>query len=37
MLYFVADPPRREWCSVACGNRARAARYYRRHREADSR
>lgn len=34
VLYFVRDHPRREWCSAACGNRARAARHYRRHREA---
>jgi predicted RNA-binding Zn ribbon-like protein len=34
VLYFVKDHPRREWCSVACGNRARAARHYRRHRLA---
>lgn len=33
VLYFTADHPRREWCSVACGNRARAARHYRRHRD----
>src|SRR5947209_12397631 len=32
VLYFVKDHPRREWCSIACGNRARAARHYRRHR-----
>jgi predicted RNA-binding Zn ribbon-like protein len=31
VLYFVRDHPRREWCSAACGNRARAARHYRRH------
>lgn len=31
VLYFVRDHPRREWCSTACGNRARAARHYRRH------
>jgi predicted RNA-binding Zn ribbon-like protein len=34
VLYFVKDHPRREWCSTACGNRARAARHYRRHRGA---
>jgi predicted RNA-binding Zn ribbon-like protein len=34
VLYFVQDHPRREWCSPACGNRARAARHYRRHRDA---
>jgi predicted RNA-binding Zn ribbon-like protein len=31
VLYFVQDHPRREWCSTACGNRARAARHYQRH------
>ncbi|MEZ0052915.1 putative RNA-binding Zn ribbon-like protein [Mycobacterium sp. MAA66] len=31
LLYFVKDHPRREWCTPACGNRARAARYYARH------
>jgi predicted RNA-binding Zn ribbon-like protein len=31
VLYFVKDHPRREWCSNACGNRARAARHYQRH------
>ncbi|WP_067970485.1 CGNR zinc finger domain-containing protein, partial [Nocardiopsis trehalosi] len=28
--YFVRRRPRREWCSPACGNRARVARHYRR-------
>jgi predicted RNA-binding Zn ribbon-like protein len=32
VLYFVRDHPRRAWCSVACGNRVRAARHYRRRR-----
>lgn len=32
--YFVRSHPRREWCSEACGNRARAARHYRRIRGA---
>ncbi|WAL69080.1 CGNR zinc finger domain-containing protein [Amycolatopsis cynarae] len=32
VLYFVKDHPRREWCSAGCGNRARAARHYQRHR-----
>ncbi|MCU1396199.1 MAG: hypothetical protein JWM34_4627 [Ilumatobacteraceae bacterium] len=32
VLYFAKDHPRRGWCSVTCGNRARAARHYRRHR-----
>jgi len=30
VLYFVKEHPRREWCSAACGNRARVARHYRR-------
>jgi predicted RNA-binding Zn ribbon-like protein len=34
LLYFVKDHPRREWCSPACGNRARVARHYQRHRTA---
>ncbi|MEU3986303.1 ABATE domain-containing protein [Streptomyces sp. NPDC026672] len=32
VLYFLKDHPRREWCSAGCGNRARSARHYRRHR-----
>jgi predicted RNA-binding Zn ribbon-like protein len=32
VLYFLKDHPRREWCSTTCGNRARAARHYLRHR-----
>jgi predicted RNA-binding Zn ribbon-like protein len=32
VLYFTKDHPRREWCSAGCGNRARAARHYARHR-----
>lgn len=32
VLYFVKNHPRREWCSAGCGNRARAARHYQRHR-----
>lgn len=32
-LLFLPAHPRRQWCSPAlCGNRARAARYYERHR-----
>jgi len=32
ILQFVADNPRRRWCSsAACGNRARVARHYQRH------
>jgi predicted RNA-binding Zn ribbon-like protein len=30
--FFLKDHPRREWCCDSCGNRARAARHYRRHR-----
>jgi len=30
VLYFLKTHPRREWCSVTCGNRARAARHYER-------
>jgi predicted RNA-binding Zn ribbon-like protein len=33
ILVFVAAHPRRRWCSPnVCGNRARVARHYRRHR-----
>ncbi|WP_131738974.1 CGNR zinc finger domain-containing protein [Actinomadura roseirufa] len=32
VLYFIKRHPRQEWCSVACGNRARAARHYHQHR-----
>lgn len=36
ILQFVADNPRRRWCSNAlCGNRARVARHYQRHHEAE--
>ena len=34
VFYFVRSNPRREWCSETCGNRARAARHYRRIRAA---
>jgi predicted RNA-binding Zn ribbon-like protein len=30
VVYFVRSHPRREWCSVTCGNRVRAARHYER-------
>ena len=30
VLMFLKQHPRREWCSNACGNRARQARHYRR-------
>jgi predicted RNA-binding Zn ribbon-like protein len=33
VLYFIKTHPRREWCSVACGNRVRAARHYQRARD----
>ncbi|MBB1246724.1 CGNR zinc finger domain-containing protein [Streptomyces durbertensis] len=29
--YFVKSHGRQEWCRISCGNRARAARHYRRH------
>ncbi|WP_182902951.1 ABATE domain-containing protein [Microbispora sp. H10830] len=36
-MLFLPAHPRRRWCSAArCGNRARVARHYRRHRAADS-
>ncbi len=31
VLYFFRAPARREWCSAGCGNRARVARHYHRH------
>jgi predicted RNA-binding Zn ribbon-like protein len=34
VLMFIKDHPRREWCSTACGNRARQARHYARRRAA---
>jgi predicted RNA-binding Zn ribbon-like protein len=34
VLYFVKTHARREWCSIACGNRARAARHYQKVRSA---
>jgi predicted RNA-binding Zn ribbon-like protein len=30
--YFVKAHGRQEWCKPSCGNRARVARHYRRHR-----
>jgi predicted RNA-binding Zn ribbon-like protein len=30
VLYFMKDHTRRNWCGDACGNRARAARHYRK-------
>lgn len=32
--YFVKSHGRQEWCKPSCGNRARAARHYRRRRTA---
>jgi predicted RNA-binding Zn ribbon-like protein len=37
VLTFLKDHPRREWCSQACGNRARQARHYQRARTAKTR
>jgi predicted RNA-binding Zn ribbon-like protein len=34
VLFFLKEPHRRHWCSAACGNRARVARHYLRHRSA---
>jgi predicted RNA-binding Zn ribbon-like protein len=31
--FFRREHPRRRWCCDACGNRARVARHYRRHRD----
>lgn len=31
--YYLRSHPRQEWCSVACGNRARAARHYQQHKD----
>jgi predicted RNA-binding Zn ribbon-like protein len=31
LLFFARENTRREWCTPACGNRARVARHYRRH------
>jgi predicted RNA-binding Zn ribbon-like protein len=36
VLMFLKDHPRREWCSNACGNRARQARHYHRSRPTTS-
>lgn len=35
VLYFARQGGRREWCSPGCGNRARVARHYRRHKPAN--
>jgi predicted RNA-binding Zn ribbon-like protein len=34
ILFFLKQRRRRDWCSTSCGNRARVARHYRRHRGA---
>jgi predicted RNA-binding Zn ribbon-like protein len=34
VLFFTRDAHRRHWCSAACGNRARVARHYSRHRRS---
>lgn len=34
VLVFLKDHPRREWCSPACGNRARQSRHYRKSRDS---
>jgi predicted RNA-binding Zn ribbon-like protein len=37
VMVFLPAHPRRRWCSpTRCGNRARVARYYRRHNPADA-
>jgi predicted RNA-binding Zn ribbon-like protein len=36
LLFFLKEHSRREWCSPGCGNRARVARHYRRHRAGGS-
>ncbi|MFG2003714.1 CGNR zinc finger domain-containing protein [Spirillospora sp. NPDC048911] len=36
VMVFLPAHPRRRWCSPArCGNRARVARYYQRHKSGD--
>jgi predicted RNA-binding Zn ribbon-like protein len=35
-MYFVAGKHSQQWCSKACGNRARVARHYRRSRPTDA-
>ncbi|OKJ94945.1 hypothetical protein AMK26_30390 [Streptomyces sp. CB03234] len=38
VMLFLPANPRRRWCSAArCGNRARVARYYQRHKQAAGR
>ncbi|MET9591234.1 CGNR zinc finger domain-containing protein [Streptomyces sp. NPDC006516] len=37
LMVFLPSHPRRRWCSpIRCGNRARVARYYRRHNPGDA-
>ena len=36
VLFFLREGRRREWCSEVCGNRARVARHYLRHRSRAS-
>jgi predicted RNA-binding Zn ribbon-like protein len=36
VLFFTLDARRRYWCSAACGNRARVARHYSRHRSINN-
>ncbi|MFD1151689.1 CGNR zinc finger domain-containing protein [Saccharothrix hoggarensis] len=36
VLYFVKEHHRQQWCSSACGNRARVSRYYYGRRESDA-
>ena len=31
--YFIKDHNRQQWCKTSCGNRARVARHYEKHRE----
>ena len=37
VLFFLKERRRRHWCSAACGNRARVARHYARHRRGGNR
>ena len=36
VVVYLRDHPRRAWCSPACGNRARQARHYARHRSLNA-
>jgi len=33
VLFFLKESRRNQWCSATCGNRARVAQHYRRHRQ----